>query len=386
MSELERIYLDNAATSWPKLPAAVEAAENFIRQCGATSGRGAYASARVADKWVTSARHNLARLLGARDATDVAFCSSGTHALNATISGLLRAGDSVLTTAIEHNSVLRPLEYWRSHHDIQMTIAPCDDGGLVILPSEPLTTSPKWLIVSHASNVTGRIQDLSAWRQVADRYQANLIVDASQTVGYLPIDMQSSGIDILVSAGHKGLGALSGTGFIIARPELQPLFSPLMFGGTGTASERLDFVPTWPQSIEVGNLNLPAIVSMAVAADYWLANPHRIEGWRPLLSEVVERLRSQLPPDQVRLIGHTDNVSYLPVLSLALSNWDIHEAAAVLDSNFGIEVRSGFHCAAIVHQHLGTAQSGGTLRISLGHNTKMQDAEKAIAALSAMLG
>ncbi len=286
MTSPRRIYLDQAATSWPKLPAAVDAAAEFIRQCGATSGRGVYASAQAADRWVTSARHNLARLVHASDATDVAFCSSGTHALNAALHGLLRPGHRVLTTAIEHNSVLRPLEQWRQRQGVQLTIAPCDERGLVEMPELLAEDRFDLVVVSHGSNVTGRIQALSAWSELASRAGAVLIVDASQTLGYVPIDMQREGVDVLVSAGHKGLEALSGTGVLIADKRLQPQFQPLMWGGTGSFSEQLDFQPGWPQSIEVGNLNLPAIVSMSVAAEHWLAHEQELGAWRGRVSHL----------------------------------------------------------------------------------------------------
>lgn len=386
MSSQRRIYLDQAATSWPKLPGALAAAEQFAKECGATSGRGAYASARTADQWVTAARHNLARMLGARDAADVVFCSSGTHALNATISGLLRPGEAVLTTAIEHNSVLRPLEHWRKQHGVHITTLDCDHCGLVRVPKETLRPAPRLIIVSHGSNVSGRIQDLTVWSELARQYQALLIVDASQTVGYLPVDMQRSGIDVLVSAGHKGLGAMSGTGFIVARPELHAQFQPLMWGGTGTASEQLDFQPAWPQSIEVGNLNLPAIVSLAVAAEHWQREAAAMENWRAALDHFLSALRQRFTNEQFRIIGHEGSGKYLPVISCLPDVWDIHEAAAVLDANFGIEVRSGFHCAALVHQHLGSHDRGGTLRFSLGHGTSLVDLDDAVHALSAMLG
>lgn len=380
-----RIYLDQAATSWPKLPTAVEAADQFMRQCGATSGRGAYASARTADQWVTSARHNLARLVSARDAADVAFCSSGTHALNATISGLLRPGDTVLTTAIEHNSVLRPLEHWRKTQGVQIEVVACDEHGHVPVPDKTMKAAPRLIVVSHASNVTGRIQDLSAWSQLARRHGALLVVDASQTVGYTTINMLRDGIDVLASAGHKGLGAISGTGFIVAVPQVQPQFEPIMWGGTGTSSEQLDFSPTWPQSIEVGNLNLPAIVSMAVAAEHWLRDETALGSWRTALAHFLSALRERFPVDALRIVGHTDQGDSLPVISLLPAAWDIHEAAAVLDANFGIDVRAGLHCAALVHKPIGSFDRGGTLRFSLGHSTNLVDLDDTVHALSAML-
>jgi selenocysteine lyase/cysteine desulfurase len=380
-----RIYLDQAATSWPKPIAVTTAVEHYLRECGATSGRGTYASARTADQWVTSARHNLAKLLGARDAADVAFCSSGTHALNAAISGLLRAGDHVVTTAIEHNSVLRPLQHWRRANGITLEIAPSDDCGLAQVPQARGAKPARLVVVSHASNVTGRIQDLSPWRALADELGALFVVDASQTAGYVAIDMQRAGIDVLVSAGHKGLGAIAGTGFLIARPEIQSQLQPLMWGGTGVASEQLDALPVWPQSIEVGNLNLPAIVSIATAAEHWLRHADELSSWRRGLAHVLAGLRQRFTPSQLRIVGHEEGEPYLPVVSLLPSEWDIHEAAAVLDANFGIEMRAGFHCAALVHEPIGSLARGGTLRMSLGHGTSLVDLDDAVHSLSAML-
>ncbi|MCC6509628.1 MAG: aminotransferase class V-fold PLP-dependent enzyme [Pirellulaceae bacterium] len=382
-----RIYLDQAATTWPKVPVAVAAAEKFIHDCGASSGRGAYASARSADQWVTAARHNLCRLLGGRDAADVAFCSSGTHALNAAISGLLHAGDHVVTTAIEHNSVLRPLEHWRQTHGVQVDVAPCDHQGLVpLVPAAQLMTAKtRLVIVSHASNVTGRVQDLAAWSEMAHQYGALLMVDASQTVGYLPIDIQRLGIDLLAAAGHKGLGGLPGTGFLVATPQAQAQLRPLMFGGTGTASEQLSFQPAWPQSVEVGNLNLPAIVSMAAAAEHWLREGETaLATWQNPLMHLLKGLRERFSPDVLRIIGHPAEAVSLPVVSLLPSQWDVHEAAAVLDANFGIEVRAGFHCAALVHQAVDSHGTGGTLRLSLGHQTTLIDVDETMHALTAM--
>lgn len=369
----------------------------FIQNCGATSGRGAYASARLADQWITRARHSLAHLLGGRDAADVAFCSSGTHALNAALFGLLNPGDRVVTTAIEHNSVLRPLEQLRRTRDVQVSVAHCDANGLVDIESagELVDANTRAIVISHASNVSGCQQDVTQWAHLAREQNALLIVDASQTVGYVPIDVSSQGIDVLASAGHKGLGALAGTGFLIVRPDVQSQMKPLIFGGTGTSSEQLDFTPHWPQSVEAGNLNLPAIISMAAAAEHWLRiDKATFQSWTKPLAYCVTKLRQDFSDIQVRLIGHSAGnpahskavqLEWLPIVSLELPGWDIHEAAAVLDSSFGIETRAGFHCAALIHDALGTKAAGGTLRVSVGHETSLSEIDELLNALSAML-
>lgn len=394
MTATRRIYFDQAATTWPKLPEAVAAAEHFVHECGATSGRGAYSSARTADRWISEARLHLSRLVGASDAGDVALCTSGTHALNAILLGWLRAGDHVITTAIEHNSVLRPLEHLRRTRDVEVSIVPCDEVGLVDIDAarHMFQSNTRAIVISHASNVTGCRQDLALWSELAHDHNTKLIVDASQTVGYLPISVGQLGIDALASAGHKGLGGLAGSGFLVAAPEIQAQLEPLMFGGTGTSSEQLDFIPSWPQSIEVGNLNLPAVVSMAAAAEVWLrdAGDHMFS-WQEPLERLVRGLRNSQKADQLRVIGHTTEqepgaaAAWLPIVSLELKNWDIHEAAAVLDANFGVETRAGYHCAALIHSALGTEAAGGTLRLSLTHHTPLVDVDDVLHGLQAML-
>ncbi|MEO8268870.1 MAG: aminotransferase class V-fold PLP-dependent enzyme [Aureliella sp.] len=398
---LRRVYLDNAATSWPKSSAAVEAAERFIHECGATSGRGAYRSAMLADRWLADARHHLARLLNAADAESIAVCSSGTHALNAALWGLLQPGDHVVTSAIEHNSLLRPLKQLETHHAVRVSIVPCDADGFVDprAADELICEDTRWIAIGHASNVSGRIQALAPWRDLARRVNARLLVDASQTLGYIPIDVQASGIDALAAAGHKGLRGLAGTGLLMVARELQSQLRPLMFGGTGMASEQLQMGQSWPQSVEVGNLNMPGVVSLSVAAaECQRAQQSLIENsaaiaqpaWRAPLQRLVSGLK-QFPA--IRLIGwdgqaggEWDRVDRIPVVSLQVAGWDVHDLASVLDSSFGIEVRAGWHCAALVHDALGTADSGGTLRLSPGPSTTPEEIDWTLAAFHEILG
>lgn len=396
-----RVYLDNAATSWPKPPAVLDAAEKFMRECGATAGRGAYRSALLAERWLTDARYQLAQLLGAADGHSIALCSSGTHALNSALWGLLRAGDHVITSATEHNSLLRPLKQMETQHGIRLSVVPSDVSGTLDLSAaaEAVCDETRWIAVGHASNVTGRILPLEPWRALAQQAGARLLVDASQTLGYIPIDVQASGIDVLAAAGHKGLRGLSGTGLLMVASPLQQQLRPMMFGGTGSASEQLQAGQAWPQSVEVGNLNLPAIVSMAVAAAELNASQDgsvveatgaQYASWRAPFEQLVTGLRT-LPG--VRLIGWPErddpsdlSVGRIPVVSLQVAGWDVHDLANVLDSSFGIEVRAGWHCAALVHDALGTAASGGTLRLSPGASTTSEEIEWTLAAFREILG
>ena len=383
---VRRVYLDHAATSWPKLANATAAAMEFIQRCGATSGRGSYGSAQVADRWLSDARLAVARLINASNSNCIAFCSSGTHALNAALYGLLREGDHVVTTAMEHNSVLRPLARLVSAQRVEMSVVDCGVSGAV--DAEKIEASihraTRWIVVGHASNVTGAVQSLKPIADIAKKYGVGLIVDASQTLGYLPIDVSAMGIDVLAAAGHKGLRAWAGTGLLYVAPKLQAAVQPLMTGGTGSASELIDVQPKWPQSVEVGNLNLPGIVSLAVAA----READTSQSWRPLYRELVNGLRG-IPG--VKLMVAEDMETAIPVVSLTIEGWDNHDLASVLDANFGIEARAGLHCAALVHNFIGSAlgesaSGGGTLRLSLGHDSTQEDVRAVLEALRAITG
>ncbi len=386
-SEQRRVYLDNAATSWPKSTAALEAAEEFSRQCGATAGRGAYRSGLIADRWLTDARTNLSRLLKADGAGSVAICNSGTHALNAALWGLVQPGDHIITTGIDHNSLLRPLKNLETHWGVELSVVESDTTGYVDpQQAKPLIrAATKWFAIGHASNVTGRVQDIELWSQLAQQSGAKLLVDASQTLGYIPIDLQTNCIDVLAAAGHKGLRALAGTGLLVLRRELQSQLRPLMFGGTGLVSEQLSEGQSWPQSVEVGNLNMPGVVSLAVAAAE--AN-ERLETnrilWQVRLHQLVEGLRSI---NGIKLIGweaDSDLKNRIPVVSLQMVGWDVHDVANVLDS-FGIEARAGWHCAALIHHNLGTAAQGGTLRLSPGVSTTAEEIDFALSVFRQVL-
>lgn len=340
-----------------------------------------------AQRWVDTARANLARVIGASGGRDIAICNSGTHALNAALWGLLRPGDHVITTAMDHNSLLRPLDYLTKTARIEISIVPTDDRACTDARAAQafVRDNTKLFAVGHASNVTGWVQDIAAWSAVAHGCGAQLLLDASQSLGYLSLDVQALGVDILAAAGHKGLRALSGTGMLYVREALQAEMRPLMFGGTGRDSEQLAGGQVWPQSVEVGNLNLPGIVSLAVGAAELLPSGHS-DAWLANYQFLVEGL-AELP--DVSLIGFEQSLDcsrHVPVVSLTVEGWDVHDLAAVLDSSFGIEARAGWHCAAMVHASLGTASGGGTLRLSPGVSTTRDDIEYTLDAFRQILG
>ncbi len=404
-SDLPRIYLDNAATSWPKLPEAVEAAHEFTLTCGASSGRGSYRSASVADEWLSRGRRAIANLIGVCDSRDISFATSGTHALNTLLRGLLRNGDQVITTSSEHNSLLRPLELMREQLELQIFTLPVDaqgrswpdDAEAIARNHGNETTGKKneaagektgkWLAIGHSSNVTGGVTDLAAWCDFAEQNGWKIILDASQSIGYIAIDLEKTPVHGLAASGHKGLRGLAGTGLVYCHKELQQSFTPLLVGGTGRSSELLSGGNEWPFSIEAGNLNLPGIVSMAVAAENATKS---LSQWQTAFTSLVSQLAEL---HGVKLIGVDADMATAisehcrtPVLSLQVDGWSPHDLSAVLDDNFGIECRAGLHCAALVHDALGTAANSGTLRLSSGHSTSMDEVRQTVAALREILG
>lgn len=372
-----RLYLDHAATGWPKPESVYQAMDRYARDNGAAAGRGAYASGIAADQIVASCRRRLARMIGVADPQQVALFSNGTTALNAAIFGVLRPGDQVVTTAIEHNSLLRPLESLRFDADVSLEIVPCDESGRVDPQAilDRVTRQTKLVAVSHASNVTGAVQDMATIGKALRGTETLLLCDAAQTLGYLPIGMPGFGIDLLASPGHKGACGPLGTGLLAVSPKALERLRPTIFGGTGSVSESLVMPDAMPARLEPGNLNVTALAGWD-AGLAWLASDDpaaRAEHMRQL-AQLLRQCATGLPG--VRAIGADD----LPILSLTFAGVDVGLVASLLDTEYGIEARSGLHCAPLIHRQLGSSP-GGTLRISAGHSTTLEQLHRFAAAL-----
>ncbi len=378
----QRIYLDHAATGWPKPPEVYEAMDRFARQVGASAGRGAYRSASIADEIVASCRRRLARLVNHSSPQNVAFFSNGTTALNAAVFGVVGDGDHVITTAIEHNSLLRPLHWLEKHRGIELDVVPCDESGRVdpAAVAGRLRPTTRLVAISHASNVTGAVQDVAAIGGLIRSGETLLLCDAAQTLGYLPIDMQASGIDMLAAPGHKGACGPLGTGMLALSDKAAARIRPTLFGGTGSISQQLDMPTGMPGMLEAGNLNVTAIA-----------------GWDAGLAWLTSQDQSAARDDQRRTASRLRQVTAaiagaraitgddLPLVSLIFDAVDVGMVATLLDTEFGIEVRSGLHCAALIHDFIAAEPRGtpsqGTLRISGGHGTTLDEIDRLGEAL-----
>ncbi len=362
-----RIYLDNAATSWPKPDAVYGAVDAYQRESGAAVGRGATRVATELSVIVSRCRQRTARLLGAESAERIAFTFNGTDGLNLALNGLLQPGDRVVTSMAEHNSVLRPLWAQREFGGVEVDYAPLDATGLVDRDAlrELISVETTLVVLTHASNVTGTIQPIEEVGEMAHDAGALFLVDAAQTAGHLPIDLSSLPVDILACSGHKGLLGPLGTGLLYLCPGMEELVFPMRLGGTGSQSETDEQPATMPDRYESGNHNAPGLVGLDAALG-WIEE-QKIASLREhelgLTSQLMEGLRSI---NGVSTYGSASPDERVSVVSFHIDGIAPQETATILDQNFGIEVRAGLHCAPLIHESLGTMSRGGTVRLSVG--------------------
>lgn len=367
MSNAARIYLDNAATSWPKPEAVYTAVDNYMRNLGAPAGRSVYAEAVEVERLINQARQRVARLIDVEDAHRVVFTLNGTDSLNIAIHGLLQPGDHVVTTVCEHNSVLRPLRQLQETHVIEVTRVACDDRGIVDADAiaKAIRPATRLIVITHASNVTGAIQPIAPIGQIAAEHDTFFLVDAAQTLGHVPLSAREMGAHLLAAPGHKGLMGPLGTGILYVSEKAEQWLPTTRQGGTGTASET-DLQPsTLPDKFESGNHNVPGIIGLGAAAEHLLQRS--IQEVAEHDQQLTKRLLDGLAEiDRVEVHGPGDCKQQVGVVSVSLAGYDPQEAATILDSAYSIQVRAGLHCAPRMHEALGTLESGGTIRLSLG--------------------
>lgn len=382
MPERPRIYLDNAATSWPKPHAVYEAVDRYQRQIGAPNGRSGYREALEANRIVERARRGLAELLGATDPSQIIFGFNGTDVLNLAIQGIVRPGDHVVTTVCDHNSVLRPLRALRESADVSVSYVPCDAQGFVS-PDDirsAIRSNTRLVAVIHASNVTGAIQPIDQIGRIVRETDALFLVDAAQSLGHVPIDLRRLQLDLLAAPGHKGLLGPLGTGLLYIRPAVERHLRPLRYGGTGTQSEEDRQPDSLPDKYEPGNHNLLGLAGLIEALDF-------------LRSESIESIHAHHTRLATRLVGELREIDGLTihgpqsarnrtsVVSITLEGYEPQELAAALESAANIQCRAGLHCAPRMHEALGTTASGGTLRISPGLFTTNEELDVLLATI-----
>lgn len=386
MTTPPRRYLDNAATSWPKPESVYAAWERAARVVGAAAGRSASQEGIEAGRIVSRARGLAAGLLGGVDPQRIAFPAGGTLALNMAIHGLLRPGDHVVATAADHNATLRPLHWLAAQGRIAVDVVPCDGLGLVDpdAVARALRPATRLVVCSHASNVTGAVQDAAAIARIAHAGGAALLLDAAQTLGHFTV-AQTAAIDadIIAAPTHKWLLGPMGAGLLFVRPGIDLV--PLVQGGTGSTSDSLDMPEAFAERMEAGTPDLPAIAGLVAAIEWLEQQPAGAvaTACRNLARDCGARLAEMRG---VRVIAAAAaHQPAAPIVSFTVEGYDPAEIAMVLEQAAGVQARAGFHCAARVHEHLGTAR-GGTVRVSFGPFNTVDDVVAVVTTVATLAG
>ncbi len=378
------VYLDNAATTYPK-PIAVlrEAIETYAR-LGVSPGRGSHDLAIQAGDVVDRTRAKVARFFGAPDPTRVVFAANATDALNTAIQGAIRPGDHVVATRLDHNSVLRPLHHLAGRGDITYDLAPFDGRGFVDPDAVAALLRPntRAVVLCHASNVLGTVQPIAEIvRRCAER-GVPVILDAAQSAGQVPVEMAELGVAAIAFTGHKSLYGLPGIGGLVVRPDLE--LATTRFGGTGMDSASLVHTQSYPLRLEAGTLNLLGVIGLSLGIDFVLAQG--VEAVHRQEMALLRRLRDGLSASPaITLYCADDLADHLPVLTANVAGVHPQDVGAILDGDFGIAVRVGLHCAPMVHRDLGTIERGA-VRFSLGAFTTADEIDLAVEAMLAIAG
>ncbi len=372
------IYLDNAATTWPKPEETIKAIEDCIRNNGANPGRGGHTMSLSAGRIVFETREALARLFNAGDPARIVFTGNATEALNLALKGVLKPGDHVITSSMEHNAIARPLHVLKKK-GVDVTELPCSSQGFLDPGdvSKAVRRNTRAVVVLHASNVTGTIMPVKEIGQITREKGIIFIVDAAQTAGLLDLDVEKMNIDLLAFTGHKSLYGPQGTGGLFIREGIE--LEPLIEGGTGSRSESLEQPEDMPDRFESGTPNTPGIAGLGAGIRFIISrgidqirsHKHR------LMARFLDGLKQM---KKIEIYGPGDPAVQVPVISINVKEQDSSEIAFILDKVFHIACRSGLHCAPMAHKTIGTLDRGA-VRFSFSIFNTEEDVDRTLDAL-----
>ena len=371
------IYFDNAATTMRKPDCVIQAVTQAMCSLG-NSGRGVHSGALNASRIIYDTRVALSQLFGAESPERIAFTANSTESLNIAIKGVLNPGDHVITTALEHNSVLRPL-YELEERGAQLTILPADFLGNIRYEDfeEAIRPNTKVIVTTHGSNLTGNLVDIRKIGEIAKQHGLTYIVDASQTAGVFDIDVQSMHIDILCFTGHKGLLGPQGTGGIYVREGVE--VKPLLSGGSGVQTYLRSHPSQMPTALEAGTLNGHGIAGLGAAVRY--IQETGLDTIRTKEQELMWEFYSQVRQiSGIKIYGDFSSKNRCAIVSLNVRDYDSGEISDALSREYGIATRPGAHCAPLMHKALGTTEQGA-VRFSFSHYNTMEEINIAVSAL-----
>jgi cysteine desulfurase/selenocysteine lyase len=379
------IYLDQAATSWPKPPEVLKAMTDVLEKAGGNPGRSGHRLSIAAARIIYDTREEIARFFGVSDPLRVIFTGNATHAINLALKGILKPGDHVITSSMEHNAVMRPLRSLEKR-SIRLSIAPCasngtldakDIGGMV-------ASDTRLVVMTHASNVTGTLLPVAEAASIVHRAGALLLVDVAQTAGIIPTDMTAMGIDLLAFTGHKELQGPPGIGGLVIADHIDiAQIDPLICGGTGSRSESEEQPDDLPDKFESGTSNLAGIAGLG-AGLRWIKE-RDIEEIRAHLKTLSRALIDGLSAfPEVKLYGTLDSGRSIAVVSFTVAGRRVSEIGFRLDEEHGVLSRVGLHCAPAAHKTIGSFPEG-TVRLAPGVFTTMEDIRLAIRAIGRVI-
>ena len=375
------IYLDNAATSFPKAPLVSERMKYYLDSVGVSINRGVYAAAQEAGLEALTLREQLAAFFHHPDPTHVILTPGNTAGLNFVIKGCLRPGDHVLVSSMEHNAVMRPLVQL----GIDFDRVPCDGDGFLLEDQVEALIRPntRLFILNHASNVCGTVQNAEAVGKLCKLHGIPLVLDAAQTAGHMPVDFQAFGLSALSVPAHKGLLGPQGIGALLVTSDFAQGLDPLIAGGTGSLSDSEDLPPYMPDRFESGTPNLPGIYGWSAAMDY--VNQIGLHNLRSHEEALTLRMLDGLKGlPNLRLVGTGDMARRVGVIAVDFLKEDNAQIADRLEQEFGILTRCGMHCAPSAHKTLNTFPQG-VVRFSVGYGTTEEEIDQALAAIAAIV-
>ncbi|BCV21573.1 aminotransferase class V-fold PLP-dependent enzyme [Moorella sp. Hama-1] len=377
------IYLNNAATSWPKPEVVYQTHDAYLRHLSGSVNRGAGGATLDAGRAILETRELVADFFNIREPEQVIFTANATEALNLALQGLLAAGDHVVISSLEHNAVARPL-YALHDNGIEYTVVNCDPYGRLNPRDVERAIGPRTRLIclTHASNVIGTLLPVNEVGEIARQHHLQYLVDTAQTAGEIPVDVEAAGVTLLAFTGHKGLLGPPGTGGLYIRyPET---VRPLIFGGTGSRSELLTQPEILPDKYESGTINAPAIA--ALGAGIRFIRETGLDNIRRHTTELTARLLEGLRRLRgVTLYGPLNTGERVPVVSLNICGLSPGEASAWLAEHYDLVTRSGLHCAPLAHRTIGTLQTG-TLRLSPGFFNTTADIDATLTAITELVG
>jgi cysteine desulfurase family protein len=375
---MKYVYFDNAATSWPKPPGVWQAMDYFMHQVGASPGRAGHKRTVEANRIVDETRELLARQFNIGNPEQIIFTLNATDALNIALKGLLKSGDHVVTSSMEHNSVSRPL-YFLEQQGVQVTKVKCNHQGHLCVKETEAAIRPntKLLVVTHASNVTGTLMPVKELGQLAKKYNLYFLLDASQTAGIEDIDVKAFNIDVLACPGHKSLFGPQGTGILYVGGGVPMI--PLRQGGTGSKSETPDQPEIMPEKYESGTLNAIGIAGLGAGLKF--IKKEGIKNIRQKEKQLAKRFlaRAQQIP-KIVIYGPLDMDKQVPVVSFTFINAKAGDIGKILDEKYNIACRAGLHCAPDAHHTIGTFKNK-LIRFSFSYFNTPEEVDYALMAL-----